>query len=299
MSKWRPFSKRKKAAEGEAPTALEYENFPDEFRTKLDYHLQDALAALRSGNPFDRVDPNAAVQHELAKQHGDYSLERLSFSELLQVSKYLVVLDAIEIALLMLGGSQKIGYRLARQKIPGLVGDINDLFEEYGLGYEIHEGRIIVVESQAVAETSIKPALTLLSASGFEQANDEFGRSLENLKAGDFGEVIVWANASFESAMKVILEREDIPFDKSKDTARPLITKVLGIPGFLPPYLASYANNLTEVLQGLATFRNRNPPAHGQGTARAQPDRNDAQFALGFAGTLITYIVRRFEFRSR
>ena len=288
MAKWKPFSGHLKAATRKPFELFEYENFPEEFRTKLHYLLSDSmLDPLREDTPYRRFNPETVIQHELAKQHGEYALERVSFGNLLQQSSYQIVLDLLEIGMLLMHSDDK-----TRSDIGNFRDEVNDLFAEYGLGYRVSELEVLRVDAPAITEEAIAPAFTLLSDPEFKAAEREFKNALECLRTNRPEDAVAWSNAAFESTMKVVLEKRKVLFQKD-DTARPLIQKVLGLPGLLPPYLTNFTNNLVEVFQGLPTSRNKSPPAHGQGTILARLEREDAQFAINLAATFIVFIVSR------
>jgi len=262
---WRPFSRRLKDARRKPVKVFEYEDFPKEFRIKLDYALNGGLDPYVKVDPFQGIvyNPVWEIRHLLAEQHARYEIEKWNLGELVQDEDYTVVLDLIEITWLFVDNRDESAAETFTAKI-------NDLTEQ-----------------------AIEPALTLLLEPGFEQAEKEFRTALDHLKSNRAPDAVAWANASFESTLKVILHARKVSFDGKKETAKPLIDKVLSVPGLVPPDLRNYANNLAEVLLGLPTLRNRNPPAHGQGTSPSTLDRDEAQFALNLAATFIVFLVNR------
>jgi len=285
---WRPFSRRLKDARRKPVKVFEYEDFPKEFRIKLDYALNGGLDPYVKVDPFQGIvyNPVWEIRHLLAEQHARYEIEKWNLGELVQDEDYTVVLDLIEITWLFVDNRDESAAETFTAKI-------NDLFAQYALGYKLHEGQVLRVDAPALTEQAIEPALTLLLEPGFEQAEKEFRTALDHLKSNRAPDAVAWANASFESTLKVILHARKVSFDGKKETAKPLIDKVLSVPSLVPPDLRNYANNLAEVLLGLPTLRNRNPPAHGQGTSPSTLDRDEAQFALNLAATFIVFLVNR------
>ena len=264
---------------------FEYEAFPKEFRVKLDYALSWALRPFVEYSYEHGHSPVQDLGHFLAEEHARYDFENRSLGELV-LQDYTVVLDLIEATWVLVAERDA-------HSAEALTAKINDLFAEYGLGYKLHDGQVLRVDTPVLTELAIEPALTLLSERGFEQAEKEFHDAVHHLRSNNPGDAVMWANAAFESTMKVILRARKVAFDEKNDTAKPLIRKVLAVPGLVPPHLSSYANNLAEVFQGLPTFRNRTPPAHGQGTSPSSMDREDAQFALNLAATFIVFLAGR------
>ncbi len=293
MKPWKPYSKRKAETEREPTTVFEFEQMPETFRVSLAYTLNAAMGLYT--DPDEPKDMTAKfethVQRELARYHGRTELEAYSFLVTMRTEDYLIVLDAIEIALRVLHSGLKKNW-LDADSYRKVVEQINDLFAEYGLGYQVQETEVLRVDTPALTENAVKPALTLLADPAFAQVEEEFRKAMESHRGNQPGEAIAWANAAFESTMKVVLRERKVPFNDG-DTAKPLIAKVVAIPSLIPSHLTNYANNLTEVFQALPTARNKAPPAHGAGTNPPKVTRDDASFAVNLAATFIVFLAGR------
>src|SRR6266581_375515 len=132
-------------------------------------------------------------------------------SESLVLEDYTVVLDLIEMSWSFVADRDV-------SSAEALTAKINGLFADYGLGYKVHDGQVLRVDTPVLTELAIEPALTLLSEPGFEQADKEFRTALDHLKSNRAADAVAWANASFESTMKVILDARKISVDEKKET---------------------------------------------------------------------------------
>src|SRR6266566_2485428 len=146
MPTWKLFSRRQADAQRKPVKVFEYERFPEEFLTKLDYTVDEALADLE-GMFFDSRSPPAFVRHELAKQHANYAFEARRIGEILHTGGYAVVLDAIELVWLLLESGHRSSSDFAEE--------VNDHFKQYALGYKVHDGQVILIEAPAITEEAI------------------------------------------------------------------------------------------------------------------------------------------------
>jgi hypothetical protein len=84
------------------------------------------------------------------------------------------------------------------------IKELNHRFREHGLGYHYTDGRLDRIDSQFAHAEIVKPALSLLNASGFDGPADEFIRAFDHYRHGRNKEAIAEALKAFESTMKAI-----------------------------------------------------------------------------------------------
>ena len=140
--------------------------------------------------------------------------------------------------------------------------------------------RIIRVESQVAHRTAIKPALALLSAPVFREANKEFLDALEDYRHEDYRDSVVKCGSAFESVMKIICEENDWP---SQHDAGKLLNTVLSkteLPGFL-----------RQPLIQIATIRNELGSAHGAGIESRDVTAHLAQYTINLTASAILLLV--------
>jgi hypothetical protein len=145
--------------------------------------------------------------------------------------------------------------------------------------------KVVRVDEEVAHTQAILPALSALSSPEYAGANDEFRKALEDYRKGDYEDCLVKCGSSFESTLKVLCRMNKVSFDPNKDTAGPLLDKLL---------TKSHLDTATfkEPLIVIARMRNRLSAAHGGGsTARTVP-HHVAQYALTSTAAAIVLLVR-------
>jgi AbiJ N-terminal domain 4 len=113
---------------------------------------------------------------------------------------------------------------------------LNTICEEEGIGYRLVDEELIRFDDGVAHELAIEPALQLLAARNFRNADGEFRRSLECYRAGHWRDAITNANAAFESVLKIAT-------GQSKGTAGQLIATARS-QGLIPGYMVGAAESL-------------------------------------------------------
>lgn len=192
------------------------------------------------------------------------------------------------------------------------VEQINRIFEEEGIGYELTEPRLVETgeegmplpgvrggkalrqefprairkDERTVHEQAVKPALEALSDPRFATANSEFQKGLEEVRKGDYADAITSCGASFESVMRTICDIKKWPYDPNTATCSALV-EVCRSNGLFPPFYA-------EPLKGVGTLRNKMGDAHGKGPAPENvAKREHAEHMVALTCTHITFLVRQ------
>lgn len=146
--------------------------------------------------------------------------------------------------------------------------------------------RIIRKENEFLHNAAIEPALHLLSGTAFKLANAEFLKALEDHRKGDFSDCLTKCGSAFESTMKIICEKNTIPF-KQTDTASILLKAIVG---------GSKLDTFWEPpLMLIATLRNRLSSSHGAGSQAKIVPRHVATYAINATASAIVLLVSEFE----
>jgi hypothetical protein len=145
--------------------------------------------------------------------------------------------------------------------------------------------RVVRVDDQVAHAEAVEPALSVLADPAYRGANDEFRRALDDYRRGDFEDCLGKCGSAFESVLKVLCHRKGIPCDPQRDTAGPLVDKVLArstldVATFKEPLIA------------IARMRNRLSSSHGGGATLRRVDRHVAQFALTATAAAIVLLVQ-------
>lgn len=110
---------------------------------------------------------------------------------------------------------------------------------------------------------------------GYIQANKEFLNALE-----DFSDCLTKCGSSFESVMKVLCEKNSIPYKKT-DTASVLLNALISngnLDGFW-----------SQPLILIATLRNRFSSSHGAGTEKKNLTKHLAQYVINATASAILF----------
>jgi hypothetical protein len=200
------------------------------------------------------------------------------------------VLDLVEVSFRLLTRlrlSPEWRSRVPQEKFDRAVNELNGRFREYGIGYQYENGEIVRVDSQFIHGEVVKPALALLSAEGYAEANAEFLKALEHYRKGETKECLNECLKTFESTMKAICTKRKWAF-KSKDTAKELIDVCLKN-GLTPPLIHSHIRSVRATLaRGIPTIRNR---LHGQEVQLMDVPPHYAGYMLHLTAATIQFFV--------
>lgn len=167
----------------------------------------------------------------------------------------------------------------------GCYRTLNDIFQEEGSPWFIHEGRFILVDSKFFEVELHRIADETLNLEPFKGAKEEYQRAREEYTRKNYKDAIFYAGKALESSLKSLMNDDDLNADK-------LIRK-LNERGFyegLPDSLAkAFGDN---VLMALPFLRNR-LGGHGQGKEVIHAPKSVASLALRMAATFIAFLQER------
>lgn len=177
------------------------------------------------------------------------------------------------------------------------IDELNLRFRQHSLGYECANGEIIPKTNAILHQTTIKPALKLLTDERFRGAEEEYLNAFEHLKAGNNKDAILNAGKAFESTIKVICNNLGYSYQKT-DAAKALV-EVLKNNQFFPPYLTSSLNHLCSLIEeGAPVVRNKES-GHGQGSNVKSTTNEYVEFVLNTVASNIVLFYRIFESRAK
>lgn len=146
--------------------------------------------------------------------------------------------------------------------------------------------------SEFLSKEVVQETKSLLEKVGFVGALEEFNDAYQKYINNDPRGSILSAASSFESTMRGILTKEGKELPKHP-TARKLIRK-LQDEGYLYPFLESLENSFVNILEGLATLRNKLSIAHGAGIDIKKVENSYAEFALHLAASFNLFLIKRY-----
>lgn len=141
--------------------------------------------------------------------------------------------------------------------------------------------KIIRKDCEILHQTAIVPTLTLLNRQEYIYANNEFQKALEDFRKGDFGDCLTKCGSAFESVMKVLCDKNSIPYNKT-DTAS-ILLKALLANGKLEGYWE-------QPLILIATLRNRLSSSHGAGTEVKDVSEHVATYVINATASAILFL---------
>ncbi|MGO9997835.1 MAG: STM4504/CBY_0614 family protein [Acetobacteraceae bacterium] len=168
--------------------------------------------------------------------------------------------------------------------------EVNERFRIAGVGYKFEAGEIMRIDSEFVHDQVVKPALQLLQAPEFTEADREFRLAHEHYRSGDLRDCNTAALRSMEALLKAICQARGWEHDPGAT-----VDKLIGIMvtnGLFPDYLGGYFNNLIGAMKaGLPKIRDRDG---GHGAAPDQPavPEHVAGFALHLAASNIVMLAQ-------
>lgn len=262
MTIWDIYSKRAKPL----PDVYQFETLPEGLRVQIQRIIRNAFTSWDSHTA--NLGAYSALHEALAQEYGLTVLAagrnaRERVDAFLATADIEHVLDAIEVAI-----------RVASQYTELLdpseaVGELNHRFREHGVGYQFEESTAIKVDSTYIHKEAVRPALTVLRAPDFTNAEAEFRKAHEHYCHRRYQEANAGCLMALESTLKVICHRRGWELDPEKATVNSLIDIVFK-EGLIPGYLQSQFGALRSVLEsGVPTIRNR-AGAHGAGVKRRE-----------------------------
>jgi hypothetical protein len=175
------------------------------------------------------------------------------------------------------------------QDADSAIEELNHRFKEHAIGYQYLGGQLVRLDSQFAHAEIVKPALSLLNATGFDGPADEFMRAFDHYRHGRNKEAVAEALKAFESSMKSICKARKWSHAPNA-TAQPLI-KVLFEKGLIPAELESHFAGLRSAMEsGLPTISNRTS-RHGQGPAPTTIPPHFAAYALHLLASNVVFLV--------
>jgi hypothetical protein len=155
------------------------------------------------------------------------------------------------------------------------------------LGHGVHSIEttypIIRKRGDTIQEESMKECLVLLADPTFQIANDQFLKAHQHYRANEWDQSIAYCGSAFESALKAVLEKKGVPFNKDA-SAGPLIQECVKATIFPQ----TYENGLI----GIVNVRNAmSDTTHGRTPAtQIVPGQKNAEHLLYVTAANIVFV---------
>ncbi|MFA6226648.1 MAG: abortive infection family protein [Methanoregula sp.] len=182
---------------------------------------------------------------------------------------------------------------------------INKIFKIEKVGFDIsyvsdsHQTDvpilIIPIDSECLHDEVIQPTRTLLHKLEFGGVLNEFDNALDDLRFEKYEDCIHKAGKAYESTLKTILDKKQLPHTKGEKISA-LLSKVRDALKLKDPSLNTLFEHVWPVLnQGPNIIRNFEGIGHGQGADIKKYEESYANFVLHLAGTYIVFLLERDE----
>jgi AbiJ N-terminal domain 4 len=297
------FSKRQQKIRPQAPNFHQHAQVPRPLRAEIAHILRDLFGHEVTYDLNGCLEAFGEIEQAMCREYGLCILPTkptdLTTTPDVRVIDFLLyeedqerVLDVVEVSFRLMArlrSSPEWQSRVSQEKFDRAVTELNARFREYGIGYQYENGEIVKVESQLIHAEVVKPAVALLNAAEYAEANAEFLRALEHYRKGETKECLNECLKTFESTMKAICLKRKWAF-KPKDTAKELIDVCLKN-GLTPPLIHSHIRGVRATLaRGIPTIRNGRP-GHGQEVQLIDVPPHYAGYMLHLTAATIQFLV--------
>lgn len=215
------FSKRQKKLRGDVPDVYIYDTIPQPLKIQIVHIWRDTL-----GDQHEYLNRYLGARkayefivNTLCREYGVFSLPtgKKEYGDrhyLEELANYLLHQDDPEKALDAIELSFKVIDKFARRReyldrsnasnlADGAIDELNQRFQEHGVGFQYLEDEIIRIDSQLIHSEVVKPALELLRSPEFAGAQAEFLKAHEHYRHGNDKETLAECLKAFESVMKI------------------------------------------------------------------------------------------------
>lgn len=262
-----------------------YDKVSEKFKQQIFYLMKDNLAIMDLVILYNKITLHCGIKRNIdetyLKNPTTFQDNFISgFQKLIDNQNNIeFYLDLIELFLEI--------YKEDKKKI---TVSINKLLFINSLGFQVDEikNQIMRIDSSHIYQEIIIPTLLLLNDSKFKNVDDEYRKAFEELKSGNYENVLVEANKAFESTMKIICDLKEFGLP-SKHTATALISH-LRKNNFITNFQDEKFNGLSKTLESISIIRN-NQAGHGQGSVARNLSVIYAEYALRVSASNILLLI--------
>jgi aromatic ring-opening dioxygenase LigB subunit len=274
----------------EKKTFLSYDNIPNETRLKVFYVIAENAYHFENEGPFSypqREEDLDHLRYQICKHNGISKISN-QYNERSAIHEWLMgcsIKDFLQTIEIFIDIRIKDSSRDWQNRLSNTITEINEIFRNDKIGYEIVSGRFIRKDSEYLHEQVIKQTINLLYTNDFKGPLVEFQKALDHYIRKEYKDTIQEANNSFESTMKSVLTKLNINFS-SDDTAEMLLDRLIQ-----KEFIYKYTKSL---FIGLPVIRNKQS-GHGHGIDPKEVNQSYAELALNLAGTFIVFLVTKYK----
>jgi len=195
------FSHRRKKQRGE-PDVFQYDHISTELRIQVIHIWGDTLGHGVSDYGGNRSEQVYKMIHDrLCRDYGCFHLADNPYETAENKLRTFLgkcnteqALDVIELSFRFISQvvpneSYGLGSTMSAE---AAIAELNKWFRWHGVGYQFESGLIVRVDSQFLHSEAVKPTLQLLTAKGYEGANEEFLKAFEHYRKGETKDCLNW-----------------------------------------------------------------------------------------------------------
>ena len=146
--------------------------------------------------------------------------------------------------------------------------------------------KVIRTDDEAIHREATEPALSVLDAPHFKEANVRFRQALDHYRKGAYDDCLTKCGTSLESVCKVICSKKRWIYAEEDSISKVLKTVIRE---------SDLETFYESPLMLIATIRNKLSSSHGKGTAIRSVKRHTAQFSLNSTAAAILLLVHECE----
>jgi hypothetical protein len=301
MAIFETYSKRMKKVEEKIQDVYIYDEIPEKLRIQVVHILRDTIGV-------ENYSVWEYIHSTMTKELGLFSLTDNAYHkdvdnciEFLMICSDEEAIDFIELAFFVIDSeafrndyfTSRVMYSI-KQSPDEAIEELNYRFKDNNVGFEFIKGELVRIDRIYLHKEAVKPAIRLLYEENFQGAAEEFLKSHEHYRKGNYKESMAEALKAFESTMKTICDKKGYGYQKDKDTSSKLISIILDN-NLIPEYLRNHFSGLRTTLEaGLPTVRNKKA-GHGQGSDLVKIEPYFVEYAINLAATNIVFLVNAYK----
>lgn len=153
--------------------------------------------------------------------------------------------------------------------------------------------QIILVDNEHLHTEIVDRTFELTREAAFASAQRDYAEAWKHYRKGDADDALVNAHKAVESAMKLVIKRVDpmsTPENMQTNQLVPLLVQL----DVLPSRLQNLVVGLNQIFMNSGSLRNSAGTGHGS-VDLSSPEATVALMALRMSGTLVSFLVDRYE----
>jgi hypothetical protein len=301
------YSKRQKQIRGEVPDVYTYDDIPQPLRVQIVHIWHDTLGDSNDYHNNYRKGVYRAylyIVKTLCREYGIFNLVReseyVNRNYLKEVVDFVLkeqnpdkVLDVIELSFRYIDAITRSndyrGREDASKQADKAIEELNARFQEYGVGFQFIDGKIIRIDSELIHSEVVKPALVLLHGNEYAGPHSEFLQAHEHYRHSNTKETLNECLKALESTLKTICDKRKWQYPPNA-TCNALIQACIDN-GLIDAFWNSHFSALRSMLESSVPTARNKLGGHGQGSTIVNVPMHIAAYVLHMTAACIVFLV--------